>query len=90
MSFNDPQGQVVGWIESIGTYDLDIRRRPGAKYCNADSLSRYSCRQCGITKESEINKEEPEVNIIHAVEPVKDEHDLSIRELQKEDSDHKR
>lgn len=87
MSFKDPQGQVARWIEFLGTYNLDIRHRPGAKHCNADSLSRYPCRQCGITEENEINKEEPEVNIIHAVETVKDEQDLSIRELQKEDSD---
>lgn len=87
MSFKDPQGQVARWIEFLGTYDLDIRHRPGAKHCNANSLSRYPCLQCGITEESKINKEEPEINIIHAVERVNNEHDLSIKELQYEDSD---
>lgn len=57
MSFNDPQGQVAKWVEFIGTYDLDIWHRPGAKHPNANSLRRYPCLQCGITKESKINKE---------------------------------
>lgn len=41
MSFKDPQGQVAMWIEILGTYDIDTRHRPGAKHCNADSLSRH-------------------------------------------------
>lgn len=47
MSFKDPQGQVARWIELLSTYDLEITHRPGAKHGNADSLSRYPCRQCG-------------------------------------------
>lgn len=81
MSFNHQQGQVAIWVEFIGTYDLDIRHRLGAKHSNANNLRRYPCLQCGITKESEINKENPEVNIIHAEETVKNKHDLSIKEL---------
>lgn len=90
MSFKDAQGQAARCIEFLSTYDLDIRHSPGAKHCNADSLSRCPCRQCGITEESEMNKEEPEINIIHEVERdiyiVKGKRDLSLRELQKEDS----
>lgn len=46
MSFKDPQGQVARWIEVLSTYDLEITHRPGVRHGNADSLSRYPCRQC--------------------------------------------
>lgn len=34
---------------------MDIRRRPGARHGNADSLSRYPCRQCGLTDDTETD-----------------------------------
>lgn len=54
MSFKDSQGQGARWIEVLSTYDLEITHRPGVRHGNADSLSRYLCRQCGY--EEEIDK----------------------------------
>lgn len=32
---------------------MEIRHRPGARHGNVDSLSRYPCRQCGLTDDAE-------------------------------------
>lgn len=34
---------------------MEIRHWPGARHGNADSLSRYPCRQCGLTDDVEID-----------------------------------
>lgn len=34
---------------------MEIRHRPGARHGNADSLSRYPCRQCGLTDDTETD-----------------------------------
>lgn len=34
---------------------MEIRHRPGARHANADSLSRYPCRQCGLTDDTETD-----------------------------------
>ena len=50
----DPVGQPARWIEVIHTYDITFQHRPGRKHGNADTLSRYPCRQCGGNCETQV------------------------------------
>ena len=40
MNFNEPEGQVARWLESLAEYDFEIEHRSGKKHQNADALSR--------------------------------------------------
>ena len=46
MNFKNPEGQTARWIEVLGTYDFEIKHRPGKLHQNADGLSRIPCRDC--------------------------------------------
>ena len=47
MSFKEPQGQVVRWLERLQEYDFEIQHRPGKVHSNADALSRRPRRYHG-------------------------------------------
>ena len=50
-NFRDPEGQLARWIELLQEYDFDIVHRQGKVHCNADSLSRRPCQQCGCEEQ---------------------------------------
>jgi len=37
---------LARWLETLSEFDLTIEHRPGRVHCNADSLSRRTCKQC--------------------------------------------
>lgn len=45
-SFKRPEGLLARWLETLSEFDLTIEHRPGRIHCNADSLSRRTCKQC--------------------------------------------
>ena len=45
----EPIGQQARWVSYIGEFDFDIEHRPGKAHGNADAMSRYPCKQCGLT-----------------------------------------
>ena len=47
MSFKEPHGQVVRWLECLQKYDNEIQHRPGKLYGNANCLSRRPWRPHG-------------------------------------------
>jgi transposase InsO family protein len=53
LSFKEPEGQKVRWLEQLSQYNYTIEHRPGKKHGNADGLSRRPCRQCGRDDEVE-------------------------------------
>ena len=58
MNFKNPKGQTARWIEVLGTYDYEIRHRPGRLHQNADGLSRRPCVECRQCEIIEINNDE--------------------------------
>ena len=46
-NFKHPEGQLARWLEKLAEFHFNIVHRGGRKHCNADSLSRLPCRQCG-------------------------------------------
>ena len=58
MNFKNPEGQTARWIEVLGTYDYEIRHRPGRLHQNADGLSRRPCVECRQCEIIEINNDE--------------------------------
>ena len=46
--FKEPEGQLARWPEKL-------IHHPGRKHSNADSLSRYPCRQCGRESHLSVN-----------------------------------
>ena len=59
-NFKSPEGQIARWLETLATFDLEIKHRPGKQHGNADGLSRIPCKQCG-------REEETEVGVINAI-----------------------
>ncbi|VDI26081.1 Hypothetical predicted protein [Mytilus galloprovincialis] len=43
----NPEGQIARWIETLGSFEMQIQHRPGVQHRNADALSRIPCKQCG-------------------------------------------
>ncbi len=54
MNFKHIEGQMARWMETLGTYDLTIKHRPGRKHMNADSLSRLPCGGCDYCSKREM------------------------------------
>lgn len=46
MKAKEPEGQVARWIETLSSYEFEIKHRPGRSHRNADALSRKPCSQC--------------------------------------------
>jgi hypothetical protein len=91
LNFKDPQGQVAGWTEFRGTYDIDIRYRPGAKHCNADSLSRHPCHQCsfseGWEKRNDHESKESDSKSIRQINTVSEDNETVLKGIQNDDQD---
>jgi hypothetical protein len=45
-NFKNPEGQLVRWLEVLGTYIYIIKHRAGLRHLNADGLSRRPCNTC--------------------------------------------
>ena len=45
-TFKRPEGILARWIETLAEYDYTIEHRPGRLHCNADAVSRQTCKQC--------------------------------------------
>lgn len=45
-SLRDSTGQVARWLQTLGTYDVNVTHIPGRKHTNTDALFRYPCRSC--------------------------------------------
>ena len=43
MSFREPDGQVIRWIETLQSYAFTVVHRAGASHANANALSRRPC-----------------------------------------------
>ena len=54
-SLKAPTGQTARWLETIGTYDLEVVHRPGRVHNNADALSRKPCASCAHQQELALN-----------------------------------
>ena len=48
-NFKEPEGQVARWLELLSEFEYQVIHRPGAQHTNADSLSRRTCPQCGMS-----------------------------------------
>ena len=48
-NFQDPEGQVARWLESLAEYNFEVIHRPGSQHSNADALSR---QPCGLDQET--------------------------------------
>ncbi|CAC5357962.1 Retrovirus-related Pol polyprotein from transposon 412 [Mytilus coruscus] len=46
LRFKNPEGQMARWLETLNTYNFEIRHRPGRQHGNADGLSRRQCFPC--------------------------------------------
>ena len=55
-NFKKPEGQVARWLETMAEFQYEVIHRPGKQHCNADSLSRGQCRQCGLEVELETDE----------------------------------
>lgn len=45
LPFKNSEGQLVRWLQVLGSYDMTIKHRPGTQHRNADALSRIPCKQ---------------------------------------------
>ena len=45
-TFRRPEGILARWIETLAEFDYEIEHRPGRLHCNADGVSRPTCKQC--------------------------------------------
>lgn len=63
MGFKDLEGQLVRWLEILGTYDYEVVYRPGNRHGNADALSRRPFRsdECAFCDRIE-SRHDPEEN----------------------------
>ncbi|KAK3106230.1 hypothetical protein FSP39_015710 [Pinctada imbricata] len=96
INFKNPEGQLARWIEVLGMYDMKIEHRPGSQHRNADTLSRYPCKQCKydpdweqqksnethVKSVSMVNTEETMVKQDNSIEP-----DTGLIEIQREDKE---
>ncbi|KAJ8017967.1 hypothetical protein HOLleu_44301 [Holothuria leucospilota] len=39
-NFKNPEGQLARWLETLSTYDFELKHRPGRLHGNADAMSR--------------------------------------------------
>ena len=53
-NFKEPEGQLARWLERLQELDFDIVHRRGKKHTNADALSHFPCRQCGMDTHDEL------------------------------------
>ncbi|KAL5510338.1 hypothetical protein EMCRGX_G005867 [Ephydatia muelleri] len=67
-NFKEPEGQVARWLETMAEFQYEVIHRPGKQHCNADSLSRGQCRQCGLEVELETDEMFPvcEISLLPA------------------------
>ena len=63
-SFQEPEGQVVRWVERLAEFDIKVEHHPGVQHTNADALSHQSCSQCGQTFGEEPRDDPPHVALI--------------------------
>lgn len=56
LSFKNPEGQMARWLETLGTYDLQIVHRAGKSHQNADALSRRPCGDCKHCLQKELTE----------------------------------
>ncbi|CAG2228370.1 unnamed protein product [Mytilus edulis] len=79
---------------------MQIQHRPGVQHRNADALSRIPCKQCGyhtgLEKETVSTETEDQYDTVNAITRFDDSndkdddsehHDLSLKEIQKNDHD---
>ena len=45
-TFKRPKGTLARWIETLAEFEITIEHRPGRFHCNADGVSRQTCKQC--------------------------------------------
>lgn len=55
------EGQMARRLETLGTYDLNIRHRTGREHMNADSLSRLPCANCENCAKLEARDQTPQL-----------------------------
>ncbi len=65
-NFKNPQAQTARWIEILGTYDYEIRHRPGRYHQNADGLSRKPCAACKQCERIEHQNDDQPIHIRRA------------------------
>ena len=53
MTFKNPEGQLLRWLEFLGTYDFTVEHRNGAQHVNADALSRIPYGNCNYCEKAE-------------------------------------
>ncbi|CAC5409896.1 unnamed protein product [Mytilus coruscus] len=102
LNFKNPEGQIARWIETLGSFEMQIQHRPGTQHRNADALSRIPSKQCGYhsgleteTVSAETGNQHDTVNAITSIggsydkDDDNEHHDLSLKEIQKNDHDMK-
>ncbi|CAC5412916.1 unnamed protein product [Mytilus coruscus] len=52
-NFKEPDGQIMGWIQKLSTYDFKIVYRSGSKHVSADALSRIVVQNKDFCKQEE-------------------------------------
>jgi len=45
-TFKRPEGILARWIETLAEFNFEVEHRPGRLHCNADAVSRMTCKQC--------------------------------------------
>ena len=46
---------MARWIKTLSTFPFEIEHRPGKQHGNADNLSKYPCKQCGLEDVVPVN-----------------------------------
>ncbi|CAC5418553.1 unnamed protein product [Mytilus coruscus] len=100
LNFKNPEVQIARWIETLGSFEMQIQHRPGVQHRNADALSRIPCKQCGyhsgLEKETVTTETEDQHDTVNAItrfdgsndkDDDSEHHDLSLKEIQKNDHD---
>ena len=80
---------MARWLGILAEYDFQIQHHPGAKHGNADALSRFPCKQCGLEPHPHISfdKELPiEDDVSNAAMAADNRLDSDPKKGQKEDS----
>lgn len=60
MSFKEPEGQIARWLEELAPYVCKVQYRAGARYANADAMSRRPCAPdvCRYCEKREAREDE--------------------------------
>jgi transposase InsO family protein len=87
MNFKNPEGQIARWLETLSSYNMTIKHRPGKLHRNADAVSRIPCRQCGIKGHPEAERNIATLSHLHTVDNYVSENCPSLAEAQCSDSD---